>query len=88
MFTGNINGYGKVVDISHGEGLVTRYAHLDSFAVKAGQNVNAGDPIGTLGRSGRTTGPNLHFEVRLEDKPVNPNEILKWPEVTKAPSAG
>ncbi|MDL2226580.1 M23 family metallopeptidase [Deltaproteobacteria bacterium OttesenSCG-928-M10] len=78
LFSGRRNGYGKVVEIDHGEGLMTRYAHLDNYKVKVGQTISAGTPIGTLGQTGRTTGPNLHFEVLIEDKPVNPDEVLAW----------
>ena len=78
LFSGRRNGYGKVVEIDHGEGLMTRYAHLDDYKVRAGQAISAGTPIGTLGQTGQTTGPNLHFEVLIEDKPVNPDDVLGW----------
>lgn len=66
------NGYGNVVFISHGFGYSTRYGHLANFAVKAGQKVKRGDVIGEVGSTGRSTGPHLHYEVRLNDQPVNP----------------
>lgn len=66
------NGYGNVVFISHGFGYSTRYGHLASFAVKPGQKVKRGDTIGAVGTTGRSTGPHLHYEVRLNDQPVNP----------------
>ncbi len=70
--------YGKVIEIDHGNGLVTRYAHLDSYGVKKGEMVQAGTRIGTVGRTGRTTGPNLHFEARLKGKAVNPLLASTW----------
>lgn len=66
------NGYGNVVYISHGFGYSTRYGHLSNFAVKPGQKVKRGDVIGAVGSTGRSTGPHLHYEVRLNDQPVNP----------------
>lgn len=66
------NGYGKVVFLSHGYGYGTRYGHLSGFAVKPGQRVRRGDVIGYVGSTGRSTGPHLHYEVRLNDQAVNP----------------
>ena len=66
------SGYGKVVAIDHGHGLVTRYAHLDSFLVSEGTNVNGGDVIGTVGSTGRSTGPHLHFEVLKNNASIDP----------------
>src|SRR5690606_30160073 len=60
------SGYGKVVWIDHGHGYQTLYAHLDGFSIAAGQSVNAGEPIGTVGTTGRATGPHLHFEILLD----------------------
>ncbi len=66
------NGYGNVVFLSHGFGYSTRYGHLSSFNVKPGQKVSRGDVIGYVGSTGRSTGPHLHYEVRLNGNPVNP----------------
>lgn len=69
-------GYGKCVDISHGNGVVTRYSHLSSINVQVGQKVSRGEFIGRLGATGQATGPNLHFEVIVNGKQVNPMNFL------------
>jgi murein DD-endopeptidase MepM/ murein hydrolase activator NlpD len=68
------NGYGNVVFVDHGNGLVTRYAHLRKIEVKKDAIVTAGQRIGQVGSTGRTTGPHLHFEVRIDGRPVDPLE--------------
>ena len=75
-FVGQRQGYGNVVEITHGNGLMTRYAHLSGFAAKVGQDVARGDKIGRMGSTGRSTGTHLHFEVRLNDRPINPRRFL------------
>lgn len=76
VFVGQINGYGNVVDIDHGNGIVTRYGHLSSFIASKGDTVETGTPIARVGSTGRSTGPHLHFEVRRNDSPVNPTAYL------------
>jgi len=70
------NGYGNVIYVSHGYGYSTRYGHLSSFSVRPGQRVKRGDIIGTVGSTGRSTGPHLHYEVRVNNNPVNPLEYI------------
>lgn len=69
--------YGNVIDIDHGEGLISRYAHLSRSLVKPGQFVRRGERIGAVGSSGRSTGAHLHFEVRMLGVPQNPARFLK-----------
>ena len=66
------SGYGKVVSVSHGYGVITRYAHLNKALVKKGQYVKRGETIALVGNSGRTTGPHLHYEVHLNRIAVDP----------------
>lgn len=84
-FADFLGGYGKVIMIDHGHGISTRYGHLSGFAVVAGQHVQRGDSIGYVGLSGRSTGPHLHYEVRINDTPVNPYKYLR---MTVAHSGG
>jgi murein DD-endopeptidase MepM/ murein hydrolase activator NlpD len=76
-FSDLLGGYGKAIMIDHGNGISTRYGHLSGFAVTAGQRVHRGDVIGYVGESGRSTGPHLHYEVRINDTPVNPYKYLR-----------
>ena len=76
-FAGQRSGYGNCIEIDHGNGLVTRYAHMSAFRARMGQNVNPGDVIGAIGSTGRSTGPHLHFEVRIHDQPVDPRPFLE-----------
>jgi murein DD-endopeptidase MepM/ murein hydrolase activator NlpD len=71
-------GYGRLVVVDHGFGVTTWYGHLSSYSVPPGTQVKRGDVIGYVGVSGRTTGPHLHYEVRIKDAPVNPMRYLKY----------
>ncbi|MBM3566368.1 MAG: hypothetical protein FJX42_09690, partial [Alphaproteobacteria bacterium] len=77
IYAGFKDKFGHLVEIDHGFGLVTRYAHLDKTTVKKGDNVNFNKTIGTLGNSGRSTGAHLHYEVLFKDKPKNPMNFIK-----------
>jgi len=85
MFADFMGGYGREVTIDHGHDISTRYGHLANFAVISGQQVHRGDIIGYVGLSGRSTGPHLHYEVRINDTPVNPHKYLR---VTMAHTGG
>lgn len=74
---GMATGYGREIILDHGNGIETLYAHLSGFAVTVGQEVQRGQVIGYVGVSGRTTGPNLHYEVRIHNTPVNPHKYLR-----------
>ncbi|WP_082826098.1 M23 family metallopeptidase [Croceicoccus estronivorus] len=88
-FAGRKSGYGNCIEISHGNGLVTRYAHMSAFRAKLGQKVAAGDVIGAIGSTGRSTGPHLHFEVRINGRAVNPRPFLEAaPHVLEEARAG
>jgi murein DD-endopeptidase MepM/ murein hydrolase activator NlpD len=77
QFADFMGGYGRAVIIDHGHGITTRYGHMKSFTVYPGQHVHRGDVIGYVGDSGRSTGPHLHYEVRINDVPVNPHKYLR-----------
>jgi murein DD-endopeptidase MepM/ murein hydrolase activator NlpD len=76
-FSGRHPSYGNMVDIDHGNGYMTRYAHNHANKVEPGQRVRAGEVIGAMGSTGRATGVHVHFEVWHNDKPVNPHAYLK-----------
>lgn len=69
-------GFGLMVEINHGYGIVTRYGHLSKSYVKVGQRVKRGERIAAIGNSGRATGPHLHYEVRLNNVPINPQNYI------------
>lgn len=74
---GGVSGYGNLVEIDHGRGIMTRYGHLSSFVVVAGQHVTRGQVIGHMGSTGRSTGTHLHYEVRIDGAAVNPVPFLE-----------
>ena len=74
---GRRGGFGKMVEIDHGDGFTTRYAHLSRIHVKVGQKVEVGTRLGKAGSTGRSTGPHLHYEVRFNGKAVNPARFLR-----------
>lgn len=77
VFVGGRSGYGKVVEIDHGAGLKTRYAHLQSAAVAPGQKVALGQRIGAMGSTGRSTGTHLHYEIWMNGRAQNPTRFLR-----------
>ncbi|MFL6210809.1 MAG: peptidoglycan DD-metalloendopeptidase family protein [Pyrinomonadaceae bacterium] len=80
------NGYGQVVEIDHGNGLTTRYGHLSKIETTVGHEIARGELLGRIGTTGRSTGPHLHYEVRINDNPVNPRAYL--PMQTDAETQG
>lgn len=75
--TGWMGGYGRVIIIEHAFGFETRYAHLKRSLVKVGQRVERGETIAEMGSSGRSTGSHIHYEVRLNDRPVDPGKFIE-----------
>lgn len=83
-FAGSHGGYGNAIEITHANGLLTRYAHLSGFNVARGQRVERATQIGRMGSTGRSTGSHLHFEVRLNGQAINPRKFLEAnPDVLK-----
>jgi murein DD-endopeptidase MepM/ murein hydrolase activator NlpD len=76
VFSGWSGGYGNLIEIDHGFGLTTRYAHLHRRVVRAGATVSTGQRLGTMGSTGQVTGPHLHFEVRMDGFPIDPLYVL------------
>ena len=77
IFAGWKGRYGRVIEVDHGFGIVTRYGHLRRISVKRGKSVKIGDKIGELGSSGRSTGPHVHYEIRVNKIPVDPLNFIK-----------
>jgi len=78
---GRRGGYGNAVEINNGSGISTLYGHASALAVKEGDRVKAGDPVAYVGHTGRATGSHLHFEVRKDGKPIDPQSTLnRWEE--------
>ncbi|MBL4620183.1 MAG: M23 family metallopeptidase [Marinicaulis sp.] len=76
-FAGRRSGFGKVVEVDHGNGFITRYAHMSRITVRAGQKVALHDKVGELGSSGRSTGPHVHYEILFKKRPVNPRRFIE-----------
>jgi len=76
VFAGTEGGYGKVLVIDHGYGVKTRYAHLSDILVRTGDRVGRGDKVAAVGNTGRSTGPHLHYEVRVNGIPENPRKFI------------
>ncbi len=83
-YAGERSGYGNVVEIDHGNGYMTRYAHNSAFIVEVGTRVHAGQVIAKVGSTGRSTGPHCHFEVWLNGRAVNPMAYVKSTRATRA----
>ncbi|HEX8143686.1 MAG TPA: M23 family metallopeptidase [Pyrinomonadaceae bacterium] len=79
-------GYGRVVYVDHGNGISTRYGHLSRIDVAVGQTIKRGEQLGLVGSSGRSTGPHLHYEVRINGAPANPGEYLPIITTTTTPA--
>ena len=79
-FAGWQNGYGQLVVIDHGDGLTTRYGHLSEIDAVVNQPITRGTLLGHVGSTGRSTGPHLHYEIRIDDKPINPRPYLPGTE--------
>ena len=76
-FAGTRSGFGRTVEIDHGNGFMTRYAHMHRVSVKRGQTVELHDKVGELGSSGRSTGPHIHYEILFKGKPLNPKRFIE-----------
>jgi murein DD-endopeptidase MepM/ murein hydrolase activator NlpD len=89
VFAGRQSGYGNVIYVDHGGGVVTRYAHLRRIETKKDTAVTAGERIGQVGSTGRATGPHLHFEIRLDGRAVDPVTAMTVAELERqSPEAG
>jgi murein DD-endopeptidase MepM/ murein hydrolase activator NlpD len=73
----NSGGYGNLVEIDHGRGIITRYGHMSKILVSPGERVKRGQQVGQVGSTGRSTGNHLHYEVRIDDSPVNPIPFMR-----------
>lgn len=85
---GNRGAYGKLIELEHGAGITTRYAHLSRMAVRDGERVRRGQLIGYMGSTGRSTGSHLHYEVRVDGRAVNPLPFLQTGEALAAVQRG
>jgi murein DD-endopeptidase MepM/ murein hydrolase activator NlpD len=80
-------GYGNMIEVDHGNGLKTRYGHLSKIEVQVGDTLSRGQLMAYVGSTGRSTGPHLHYELRLNDRPINPRRFLP-PEATELKKVG
>jgi murein DD-endopeptidase MepM/ murein hydrolase activator NlpD len=87
-YVGFYSGYGRMIEIDHGHGVITRYGHLSSYVIAEGESVHRGQVIGYVGLSGRSTGPHLHYEVWVRNSPVNPRSFLRTTVFTAAVHSG
>jgi len=85
-YAGPNGGYGNMVEVDHGNGLTTRYAHLSAIQVSVDQRVEAGTILGKIGSTGRSTGPHLHYETRIAGEPVDPERFLRAGALLFGPS--
>jgi murein DD-endopeptidase MepM/ murein hydrolase activator NlpD len=76
VWAGERSGYGKLIEINHGDGFVTRYAHNERTLVTVGQTVKRGEPVALMGSTGRSTGPHVHFEVLRNGRQVDPLSFI------------
>lgn len=76
-FAGTRSGFGRVVEIDHGNGFLTRYAHMSRITVKTGSKVDLHDKVGELGSSGRSTGAHVHYEIHFKGRPINPRRFIE-----------
>jgi murein DD-endopeptidase MepM/ murein hydrolase activator NlpD len=83
-YAGYYSDYGKVVEIDHGNGIATLYAHLHRYIVSVGQRVAEHEQVGFLGSSGRSSGPHVHYEVRVNDEPQDPEKFIGLARVIPA----
>lgn len=87
VFAGRKGGYGNLIELDHGGGLITRYAHLRRIAIDEHTIVTGGQQIGEIGSTGRATGPHLHFEVRVDGRPIDPVTALTVAELARTSPA-
>jgi murein DD-endopeptidase MepM/ murein hydrolase activator NlpD len=83
-YAGYLSDYGKVIEIDHGNGIATVYAHLHRYIVAVGQKVAEHEQIGFLGSTGRSSGPHVHYEVRVNDEPQDPEKFIGLARVIPA----
>jgi len=87
-FAGGKGEYGRVVEIDHGSGIVTRYAHLHRISVVLGEEISGGQQIGLLGSTGRSSGPHVHYEILVNGAPQDPERFLKLGSLAMLPASG